>query len=190
MKKSMENLIKISLAFVFLPCVLLGYANAQKVDLSTKEAVIKELGKQKNADLSNAKICVERLEESTKVIIIGFFRYDYGCHFEGAFVNSVYIDKGADLSQKALAALGWKTANQERREKLAMVWVEKGLLAFSTVLYTKDKNFNAGEFHPPQVGSEDNGEVVITLWTSVMRKKKEFHRLEFRFTKDGNLSGN
>ena len=184
----MKNLFTISLAFVFLPCILAGCTQAQKVDLSTKEAVLEQLGKQQNADLSKAKICIERLKESEEIIVIGFFRYDYGCHFEGAFVNSVYIEDGADLSQKALTALGWKKANQTQRETLAKLWVEKGLLAFSTVLYTKDKDFNNGDdFQPPNVVSKENGEVVVTLWTSVMRRKKEFHEHEFRFAKDGNL---
>ena len=186
----MNYLIKFSLALIFLTGISACRTNAQTVDLSTKEAVLEELGKQKKSDLSKAKICVERLEESAKVIIIGFFRNDYGCHLDGAFVNSVYIEDGADLSQKALDALGWEKANQERREQLAVAWVEKGLLAFSTVLYTKDKDFGNGEFQPPNVVSKDNGEVVVTLWTRTMRRKKEFHQLEYRFAKDGSLSGN
>lgn len=186
----MNYLINFSLALIFLTGISACCTNAQTVDLSTKEAVLEELGKQKKADLSKAKICVERLKESAKIIVIGFFRYDAGCHFDGAFVNSVYIEDGAKLSQKALDALGWEKANQTQRETLAKHWVEKGLLAFSTVLYTKDKNFIGDDFQPPNVVSKENGEIVVTLWTSVMRRKKEFHRREFRFTKDGNLSGN
>lgn len=186
MKKPMKTLIKLLFAFVFLPCISAVCTKAQKVDLSTKEAVIKELGKQKKADLSKAKICIERLEESAKIIVIGFFRYDAGCHFDGAFVNSVYIEDGADLSQKTLDALGWKKANQTQRETLAKLWVEKGLLAFSTVLYTKDKNFNEGEFQPPNVVSKESGETVVTLWISFVRRKKEFRLVEIRFAKDGN----
>ena len=44
----MKTFINISLTFVFLPCILAGCANAQKVDLSTDEAVLAEL--QKRAD--------------------------------------------------------------------------------------------------------------------------------------------
>ncbi len=44
----MKTFINISLAFVFLPCILAGCVNAQKVDLATNEAVIAEL--QKRAD--------------------------------------------------------------------------------------------------------------------------------------------
>lgn len=187
MKDPRERLLKLSLAFAFLPYIFAVPTLAQKVGLSTKEAVIEQLGKQKKADLSSAKICVERLKESSKIIIIGSFRYDYGCHFDGAFVNSIYFENSADLSTKALGSLGWKDANRKQREELAKLWVEKGLLAFSTVLYTKDKDFNEGEFHAPTVASNEDGEVIVTLWTSVMRRKKGFNYLKFQFTKDGNL---
>ena len=81
-----------------------------------------------------------------------------------------------------------KKADQKEREKLAMIWVEKGLLAFSTVLYAKDEKFSGNEFQPPQVVSNENGEIIVTLWVSVMKRKKEYHNLEFKFTKDGNIS--
>ena len=155
-----NDLIKISLAFVFLSCGFVGCANAQTVDLSTDKAVIEQLEKLKSKEFSKDKVCIERLKESANVIVVGFFAYDRGCRFDGVFVNSVYFEKdNADLSKNALNALGWKKANQKEREKLAMIWVEKGLLAFSTVLYTKDEKFSGGEFQPPQ---------VITLVHSVM----------------------
>jgi len=185
---SIKSIVAICLLSWSFSVLAYAQTKGQKVDLSTKEAVIEQLEKQKKADLSNAKICVERLKESSKIIIIGSFRYDYGCHFEGAFVNSIYFEKSADLSPKALGALGWKNANRKQREELAKLWVEKGLLAFSTVLYTQeqDKDFRNIEFQPPQVVTKDNGETVVTLWTSVMRREKTFHRLEFKFAKDGN----
>ena len=184
-----NDLIKFSLTIVFLPCILVGCANAQKVNLSTDQAVIEQLGKLKNKEFSKDKVCIERLKESANVIVVGFFAYDRGCRFDGAFVNSVYFEEdNADLSKNALNALGWKKANQKEREKLAMIWIEKGLLAFSTVLYAKDEKFSGSEFQPPQVVSNANGEIVITLWTSVMKRKKEYHNLEFKFTKDGNMS--
>ena len=184
-----NDLIKFSLTIVFLPCILVGCANAQKVNLSTDQAVIEQLGKLKNKEFSKDKVCIERLKESANVIVVGFFAYDRGCRFDGVFVNSVYFEEDdADLSKNALNALGWKKANQKERKNLAMIWVEKGLLAFSTVLYTKDEKFSGSEFQPPQVVSNANGEIVITLWTSVMKRKKEYHTLEFKFTKDGNIS--
>ena len=188
-KITANGLIKFSLTIVFLPCILVGCANAQKGNLSTDQAVIEQLGKLKNKEFSRDKVCIERLKESANVIVIGFFAFDRGCRLDGAFVNSVYFEEeGTNLSKNALNALGWKKANQKEREKLTMIWVEKGLLAFSTALYTKDKDFKVGEFYPPQVVTEENGETIVRLWVSVMRRKKEYHNLEYRFTKDGNLS--
>ena len=197
-----NDLLRVVLALFFLTCVLVGGANAQTVNLSTDEAVLEQLGKLKNEKFRKEQVCIERLKESARVIVIGSFRNDYGCHFDGAFVNSRFYDSDdVSLSKNALYALGWKKAGRVRRERLAKLWVEKGLLAFFTVLYTKDKDFQKPqvtyrgghppkrfEFHPPQVISNENGETVVTLWTSVMRRKKEFHRHEFRFAKDGTLS--
>ena len=201
--------LKLSLAVIILSGIPVGCANAQTVagkDLSTDKAVIAEMQKivdAKSAEISKddekleakrkaaskleAKdICIERLKESTKIIVIGFFRYDYGCHFEGAFINSRYFAADdADLSKTALAALGWEKALKKERERLANLWVTKGLLAFSKVLYTKDKDFNGSEFQPPQVVSKENGETVVTLWISFVRRKKEFGFVEYRFAKDG-----
>jgi len=150
-----NNLIKFSLLFIFLSGVLVGCANAQTVDLSTDKAVIAELqkivdakrdeigdkedknleAKKKNAGKLEAKdVCIKRLEESANVIVIGFFADDLGCRFNGAFVDSRYFEKSdANLSKNALDALGWMTANRQEREKLAKLWVEKGLLAFSAL---------------------------------------------------------
>ena len=175
---------------------------AQTVDLSTNEAVLAELqgrvdakrdipGKKGGGKLDAKHVCIERLKESAKVIIIGFFRYDYGCHFDGAFVDSRYLERtDAALSKNALKALGWDTANRDQRERLAKLWVEKGLVAFFTVLYTKDKNFQASTFQPPQVISEHNGEVVVTLWVrlpSGNRGGTTEKFLEYRFSNDGDL---
>jgi len=68
------------------------------------------------------------------------------------------------------------------------------------VLYAKDEDFvvpqvtykggrqpKPREFHPPQVITKENGETIISLWTSVMRRKKEFHEHEFRFSGAGKL---
>jgi hypothetical protein len=202
--KTMKKLIKLSLAFIFLQCILAGCTNAQTVrtvNLSTRKAVLEWLGKQKKEKFSDDNVCIGRLKESKQVIVIGFLRTDYGCRFDGAFVYSAYIEDSADLSHIALHALGWKKANQKQRERLAKLWVEKGLLAFSTVLYVKGDDFVPGrgityrggskpnfpEFHPPQASSMENGEVVVTLWTSVMKKEKRVHHHEYRFTKDGHL---
>ena len=200
----MTNLIKISLAFVFLPCILAGCANAQTIDLSTDEAVLAELQKRADAKrvdpgpkggrkLEAKSVCIERLKESEKVIVIGFFAYDRGCRLDGAFVDSRYFEStDAALSKSALAAFGWEKAPKREREMLALYWVEKGLLAFFTVLHTKDKDLKEREFQPPRVVSNENGEIKVMLWISLpsgMRREKGFRHVEYKFAKDGKSIG-
>jgi hypothetical protein len=155
------DLLKFALAFLAISIFLANCADAQKIpvdksggtDLSTDAGIIAELqkiiggknaestgdekldAKRKAANKLEAKdVCIERLKESAKIIVIGFFRNDYGCHFEGAFVGSRYFDATkeiSELSKAALEELGWKKANQKARENLAKLWVEKALLVFA-----------------------------------------------------------
>ncbi len=201
----MKNRFKIPLGFVFLGCILAGCANAQKVALSNDERVIAELqkrvdakrdelGKTGGSKLNARSVCIERLKETESVIVIGFFRYDQGCHFDGAFIDSKYFEStDMALSKNALAAFGWQKAPKREREMLASYWVQKGLLAFFTVLYTKDKDMGEREFHPPQAMTAENGEIKVKLWVQLpsgMRRGKEFKRVEYKFSKDGSLTGN
>ena len=128
----------------------------QNADLSTDEAVIAELQKisdEKNASLTKGDeklaakrkaaskleakdVCIGRLKESAKIIVIGFFRTDVGCRFDGAFVDSRFYERDeTDLSKIALAALGWAKANRTGRERLTKIWVGEGLLAFAQMPY-------------------------------------------------------
>ena len=203
-----KNSLRLACALLLLQCLLASCTNAQTIstqNLSTDEAVLAEM--QKRVDAKRAKlglankgtskldahdVCIKRLEESPKIIVIGFFAYDRGCGLDGAFVNSRYFEKDdAALSKNALDALGWESANQSRREALAQLWVEKGLLAFFTVLHAKEKDLEGRGFHPPQVVS-NNGEIKVTLWIrlpSGMTPERGYQRLEYRFARDGNLSG-
>jgi hypothetical protein len=197
----MNNLIKLSLAFVFLPVVFSGCAIAQIIDLSTDEAVRHELAKNDGFKSKLDRLCIERPVELAKIIVIGAHANDRGCRFEGAFLNSVYLEESAELTQSALAALGWEKASQSRRGNIAKLWVEKGLLSFSNVLYEKGKDFVPGrgitykggrkpnfpEFKPPQVVSTKDGEVIVTLWTSTMERERRVYYREFTFTKEGDL---
>lgn len=171
-------------------------------DLSTDEAVIAELqkiiyakyaeitkgdkeleAKRKAANKLEAKdVCIKRFRESAEIIVIGFFRTDYGCHLDGVFIDSRYFDREKfDLSKSVLAALGWEKANQKVRENLAKIWVEKGLLVFApltnqtlSAISTADGGIKvtASSKYPPGV-------------TSRTETKK------FIFDKDGGLvSGN
>jgi hypothetical protein len=122
-------------------------------DLSTDEGVLAAL--QKMIDAKNAvstgdkklntkrqtasrleakDICIKRVKETAKIIVIGFFRTDAGCHFDGAFIDSQYYEREvSDVSKIALAALDWEKASQKERENLAKIWVERGLLVFASL---------------------------------------------------------
>ena len=182
----MQNLFQVSIAFLFLLCFLTNCAKAQTLNLSTDEAVREALAKISDFK-STDNLCIKRMSESAKIILIGNHANDRDCRMDGAFIDSRYLpETDAAFSKTALAALGWKATNREGREQLAKIWVEKGLLAFYTVLYEKHKNFAARtEFHPPQIALTEKDETIVSLWTSAMRRKVEFQRHEFRFAKDG-----
>lgn len=210
-------LTRVSLVFIFLPAVFVGCAKAQvvsnqdraitetptKLDLSTDEGVLaelqrrldakrEELGKKGGSKLEARFVCIERLKETAQIIVIGGFAYDRGCRFQGVFVNSRYFEKDdAALSKNALAALGWEMADQKQREKLALLWVEKGLLPFFTVLHTTEKELNDHQFQQPLVVSTENGEIKVTLWVRLPRGRaaQGYQHLEYRFSRDGNLLG-
>ena len=201
---------------IFLACLLANCTNGQTVDLSTDEAVIAELqkigdakraefettgnpkldAKIKNSDtkLKASSIRIKRFKDVPEVIVIGTFRTEYGFQLSGVFVNSRYFEKdNADLTKNALATLGWEKMPKREREMLADFWVIKCLMAFSDVRYTKDKDFNGGESQPPRTVSTENGGIKVTLWiiapSGMMSRGINFNFLEYRFTKDGNLSG-
>jgi hypothetical protein len=211
-------LIKFSLVPFLLSCVLAGCAKAQVVsnqdrpktetpsnlDLSTNEGVLaelqrrldakgEELGKKGGSKIEARFVCIQRLKESAKIIVIGGFAYDRGCRLQGGFVNSRYFEKDDPAwSKNALAMLGWEKAPKREREMLAKFWVEKGLLPFFTVLYTKDKELNDHAFHAPQVVSTETGEIKVTLWLrlpSGKRREQGYQHVEYRFSRDGNLLG-
>lgn len=194
----MNYLVKLSVALMFLAVFPVGCINAQTVinnDLATDEAVIAALQKIRDAKMENARrietrdVCIERLRESARVIVIGFFRSDVGCHFEGAFVNSKFYEADtSEIDKNALAAFGWQKANKSERERIAKIWVEKGLLAFLRVLQTKPKDFTAENFYPPRAVTTENGEVKVSGWLQTppgMRSKAEYRQFEYTFSKDG-----
>ena len=205
MRKYSRTSITLSLAIVFSMCILTNCADAQITGLSTDSGVLTELqkildaksaalakgddkleAKQKAASKLEAKdVCIQRLKESARIIVIGFFRTDIGCQFDGAFIDSRFFGQNDfDLSKNALAALGWKTADREKRETLAGIWVEKGLLAFSDEHYERFKNPVSSRY-----ASTTDGEIkVIMLLPSIPgRTTRGYARKVFTFNKDGDL---
>lgn len=205
----LNKLTNLLLALVLLPLLGSGFAKAQNVtaaDLSTDEAVLAEMQKIVDAEreklglvdkgrskLDARDVCIKRLKESAKIIVVGFFAHDLGCRLDGAFIGSRYLKKGdPNFSREALAELGWAKAASKVREQLALQWTKKGLLAFSTVLNSKDKDFGNGEFHPPQAVSNENGEVTIKLWIQLPSGRdpeKRFRRVELKFDGAGSHTG-
>ena len=144
MENSIKILIKFSFAFIFLPCLSASGANAQIIsnqdrpkiedssnkDLSTDEAVREELAKISGGKLNLVNFCIERLMNS--VIVIGNRANDKDCRIDGVFVDSRYFkETDPALPKTGLAVLGWAKANRQEREKLATLWIEKVLFAFS-----------------------------------------------------------
>ena len=147
----MEALSKVLRAFIILQYVLAEGANAQKIDLSTDAGVLAELQKRADAKPVNPGqkggrklearfVCIERLKESTEVIVIGFFAYDRGCRLDGAFVGSRYYeDQDAALSRNALATLGWAKAHRKNARCLRVTGFKKACWHFSQCFKLKIK---------------------------------------------------
>lgn len=193
-----QEIPKFLFAFVLLAFPLSSCASAQHADLSIDAGVIAELqktvdaksaelakgdekliAKQKAASkLSKENVCIERLKESAKIIVIGFFRTDVGCRFDGAFVDSRYYEReSSDISKIALGALGWAKANRTARENLAKIWVEKGLLVFAPLPYQKVSAISSGDTEIKVTASSEYPPNV----TSRTQTK------QFVFDKDGSL---
>jgi hypothetical protein len=195
MKRSISQAIAICCFLIFLPT---KSASAQtqdfsQYDLSTKDGVnaAREAMAGRKLD-DHSKNCVRLDKDLIGIAVVGGFAYDYGCRLSGVFVKTRYFGKDdPGLSRAALDALGWKTANQKQREKLAQAWVEKGLLAFLTVVSEKNQDFANHSFHSSQATSKPNGETFVTLWIllpSGRSRGRSYELREFRFSAYGALS--
>jgi hypothetical protein len=163
-------------------------------DLSTDEGVnaAREAITGKKVD-ERSKRCISRDKGLPGMVVVGGFAYDYGCRFQGVFIGSRYVateDKA--LSKNALEALGWKAANRELREKLALAWLEKGLFAFVTVIRAKNADFQDRTFQPPGAVTSENNETVVTLWIRLPAGRvrgRPYQLREYRFSSDGDYAG-
>jgi hypothetical protein len=166
---------------------------AAQYDLSTDEGVAAALETLTGKKMDRRSLTCIRRDRELPLVVVGSFAFDRGCVFDGVFVNARYFGKSdAALSEGVLDTLGWKTANQEQREKLVQAWVVKGLLAFVKVLHQKNEDFENRAFQPPQVVSKEGGEISITLWlrmpTGRVRGRSYILR-EYRFSKEGGFVG-
>lgn len=183
---------------ISLILVLVPFTPAQdlsKFDLSTNDGVnaAREAIAGKPLD-DRSKNCIRRHDSLPGIVVVGGFAFDYGCRWQGVFINSKYV--GVDdqsMSRSALESLGWKTANRKQREALAQAWVGNGLLGFLTVLSAKNEHFAERSFQPPQASTNSAGETVVTLWLRLPagRVRGTTYQLrEYRFSKDGDFAGN
>jgi hypothetical protein len=182
------------ISFLFMCPACARGQDLSRYDLSTDEGVTaarKAIGGKKIDEYS--KGCIRRSPELSKIVVVGSFAHDRGCDFQGVFLGSRYFEENdAATSKSALNFMGWQTARQEQRERLARLWVEKGLLAFLTVLVQRDEAFPDHPFQPPQAVSRESGEIIVTLWIREppgMRRERVSQLLEYRFSKDGALAG-
>jgi hypothetical protein len=124
----MKSLVIISLAFLFLPCLLTACANAQKFNVLTDQVVLRTIEKLRGGDWYRDEICIKKLKEQANLVVVGVKDNNSVCHVSLVFVDSDYFEHGRlDWTKNALHLLGWEKANQQQREKLAKLWVEKVL---------------------------------------------------------------
>ncbi|MFY9621034.1 MAG: hypothetical protein WAM70_20460 [Pyrinomonadaceae bacterium] len=166
---------------------------AAQHDLSTDEGVAAAVETLTGKKMDRRSLTCIRRDRELPLVVVGNFAFDRGCAFEGVFVNGRYFGQSeAASSEGVLDTLGWKTANQEQREKLVQAWVVKGLLAFVKVLHQKNEDFENRSFQPPQVVSKEAGEISITLWLrmpSGRSRGRSYILREYRFSKDGVFIG-
>lgn len=163
-----------------------------RFDLSTNEGVnaAREALAGKALD-DRSKRCLRRDANLPGIVLVGDFRFDYGCYLEGAFIANRYLtarDRG--LSKAALNELGWKTANPQQRGALALAWTVKGLMGFVEVLSRKPEAFADHPFEAPHVVPSEQG-AVVTLWVRLpfRRDRGQAYQLrEFKFSSDGEFT--
>jgi hypothetical protein len=163
-------------------------------DLTTDEGVnaAREAVTGKKPD-DRSKRCISRHKSLPGMVVVGGFASDYGCRFQGVFTGSRYLateDKA--LSKGALEALGWKSANRELREKLALAWLEKGLFAFVTVIRARNDDFQNRTFQTPGAVTSETNETVVTLWIRLPAGRgrgRPYQLREYRFSSDGDFAG-
>jgi len=161
--------LAVSLAFVLImPALALSQGqDASQYDLSTNEGLNAAREALAGKKLDQRSLNCLRRGKTLPIISVGTFAFDWGCRFEGVFVKSRYFKTSQNENWKdALDLLGWQTANSTEREKLALGWVRESWLAFIRVLTVKNEDFENHSFQPPSVTTNQEREVIVTLWTN------------------------
>ena len=164
-----------------MPCLLAGCANAQKADGLTDEVVLRTIEKLRGGDWRQDEICIKRFKEneSAKLVVVGIKDDNEICQFDGAFVGADYFEHGKpDWTKNALRLLGWEKANRQERERLAKLWVEKVLFAFSAKSNQTFQTVSTGD---------DEIKVIVSLQFPPGVTSRNAPKI-FVFDKDGNMS--
>ena len=164
--------------------------DASPYDLSTDSGITaaREAMTGRQVD-ERSRRCVRR-GKTLPVIAVGTFAFDLGCRFEGVFAKSRYFKTDEGQTWKdALDLLGWQTAKAPEREKMALAWVKEGWFAFVRVLTEKNEDFQDHSFQPPTVMTNQDDEVIVTLWINLPRrgrvKGRSYQLREIKFSSTG-----
>lgn len=188
------NRATVVLSLLFLPVTVTSVVgqgqDASPYDLSTDAGITAAREAFTGRKLDQRSLNCVRRGKTLPVIAVGTFAFDLGCRFEGVFAKSRYFKTGEGQTWKdALDLVGWRTANATKREKLALAWVKESWLAFVRVLDEKNDDFQDHSFQPPGVITNQDGDVIVTLWTNPRGrgrvKRGNYQLREYKFAKSG-----
>jgi hypothetical protein len=182
------------LALVLASSIFSSCANAQDYsgyDLSTVERVnaAREAKSGKPLD-TQSKNCVVISKQLPDTILLGSFASDRGCQLSGAIIKKQGFSTDKDISKVALENLGWKNADTQMKKKLALNWVQFGLLAFENPLTQPAEDFTGQPFQTPYALWSEDGSITVWLWVqrpSGMRCERGYDNFSYNFMRDGTL---
>lgn len=77
-------------------------------------------------------VCIEKVSRAIELVVVGIRDREFVCHLDGVFVGSVYFESARpDWTAKALDAFGWANAPRQTRVRIATLWVEEVVFAFT-----------------------------------------------------------
>ncbi|MFZ5554563.1 MAG: hypothetical protein ACOZCO_15695 [Bacteroidota bacterium] len=187
----MKNYFLISIVLLFFSCSSSEEKKKNNLpDLSTDEAVVKEVNKGRENTIEKEDICIERPEAFKDLILVGFFADDRGCMFETAFYKNEKIDVEKASSQ-ILIDNGWE--KRENKADLALEWVTNVSALWETVVSERPEYFDTtGEhvFSAPEIQLQENGGVIIKTWIKEpagMAPEDEYYLLRIDFSDKGKI---
>lgn len=172
--------------------LLIASASCQEPDLTTDEAVIEFYCHETGADPDEIEgwLCIDRVTDDGKVIVIGNFAYDAGCFIESIIVNGK-MGEWQSMSGKALEQMGWDEADNDA---LLLEFVDAISMAWGGVMEGPNDDFSvagAPAFTEPSVAHTDDG-YTVTFWFSEpsgMEPVNYYTQLAVYFNEKGVITG-